>query len=92
MRATGWALGCLLAGTVLAKGSSKYADDFEHLPTLFPDTLEGDGEFGFELTADPSGDVLNPPTYAVTLEPVPGLDAVREIPLADGKFTRHPSP
>ncbi|MHC4972043.1 MAG: S41 family peptidase [Planctomycetota bacterium] len=31
MRVTGWALGCLLAGTVLAKGSSKYLEDFEFI-------------------------------------------------------------
>jgi hypothetical protein len=31
MRAKGWILGCLLAGTVLAKGSSKYLEDFEFI-------------------------------------------------------------
>ncbi|MHC4448551.1 MAG: hypothetical protein ACYS0E_00240 [Planctomycetota bacterium] len=31
MRATGWILGTLLAGTVLADGSSKYEMDFEFI-------------------------------------------------------------
>ncbi|MHC4164655.1 MAG: S41 family peptidase [Planctomycetota bacterium] len=31
MKASGWFLGCLLAGTVLAKGSSKYLEDFEFI-------------------------------------------------------------
>ena len=31
MRATGWVFGCLLAGAVLAKGPSKYLEDFEFI-------------------------------------------------------------
>jgi hypothetical protein len=31
MKARGWVLGCLLAGAVLAKGSSKYLEDFEFI-------------------------------------------------------------
>lgn len=31
MRSNAWVLGCLLAGTVLAKGSSKYLEDFEFI-------------------------------------------------------------
>jgi len=31
MKAGRWVLGCLLAGTVLAKGSSKYVEDFEFI-------------------------------------------------------------
>jgi RHS repeat-associated protein len=50
-----------------------YAETFETLPITYPDAMS--------VVRGNGAGALAPPTYAVSLVPVPGLDAIRTIPL-----------